>query len=241
MRLLSKAQHSFHVHHDAEHLAASLANELAQLIRATVANRGVCHMVFPGGGSPRRTLELLSKQDLPWVSLHLYPSDERCVPADDDYRNDRLIEELVIKRGMLPPENLHRIPAELGPEEGALQYSQLLDHLPQFDIALLGMGSDGHTASLFPKHPGLTDQRSVIPVCNAPKPPPERVSIGLHRLLTAHNRWVMAMGGDKQDALDSAYRGDDLPVTQVKPTAFFVDLAAAGSFYKTNKMKEGVT
>lgn len=133
-----------------ETLARVLADDLVQHIRTAVAARGVCHCVFPGGRSPRRVLELLREQDLPWKALHLYPSDERCVPLGDSERNDRLIAELFLGQVPLPPTHLHSIPAELGPEEGATWFSQLLAQTPPFDIALLGVGPDGHTASLFP-------------------------------------------------------------------------------------------
>src|SRR3989338_8024637 len=97
--IISKAMQSpFVIYHDAEHLAVSVASRLAALIRTAVARRGVCHIAFPGGRSSRRTLEWLSEQDLPWVALHFYPSDERCVPVGDAERNDQLIDELLLTR-----------------------------------------------------------------------------------------------------------------------------------------------
>lgn len=219
----------FRVYRDAEHMYASLAGELAQLIRTAVSSQGACHMVFPGGRSPRRALELLSEQQLPWAALHLYPSDERCLPMGDAERNDRLVDELLLGRTSLPPQNLHRIPAELGPEEGAAQYSRLLRQVPCFDAALLGVGPDGHTASLFPRHPALSDERPAVPVRDAPKPPPARVSIGFARLLAARERWVIVTGSEKRDLMIRVRQGADLPVMRVRPTAWFMDVAAAPS------------
>ena len=218
----------FCVYRDAEHLAVSLVSELAQMIRVAIADRGVCHMVFPGGRSPRRALELLSGQDLPWDMLHLYPSDERCLPVGDVERNDRLIDELLLTRVSLPPKNLHRIPAELGPEEGAALYNQLLHQTPPFDIALLGVGPDGHTASLFPGHPALADGCAAVPVWNAPKLPPERVSLGLGGLLAARQRLVVATGSEKCELIGQIQRGVDLPVARIQPTKWYLDAAAVG-------------
>ena len=204
-----------------------LANRLTELIHAAVVLNGKCHIVFPGGNTQRQIFEQLRYADIPWPELHLYPSDERCVPVGDPQRNDRLIDVLLLPVAPLPSKNLHRIPAELGPEEGALHYSELLDQTPRFDIALLGVGPDGHTASLFPNHPALRDYRPAVPVRNAPKPPPDRVSIGLSRLQAARERWVIVCGGEKRDLITRIQREEDLPVMRVQPTVFFVDAEVA--------------
>lgn len=212
---------------DPEPLARALADDLAQHIRAAVVSRGVCYCVFPGGRSPRRVLELLRERDLPWPALHLYPSDERCVSVDDSERNGRLIEKLMLGKVPLPEVNLHSIPAELGPEEGAAQFSQLLSQTPVFDFALLGVGPDGHTASLFPGHPALADERPAVPAWHAPKPLPERVTLGLGRLLVARQRIAMVTGREKRELFERVQHGADLPVVRVQPTRWYLDAAAA--------------
>lgn len=219
---LLTSQSEFRFYSDPERLAEALADELAQHIRAVVADRGICHMVFPGGRSPYRVLERLREQDLPWGALHLYPSDERCVPVGDPERNDRLIDELLLNHVPLPPENLHRIPAELGPEEGASRYSQLLDKTSRFDIALLGVGPDGHTASLFPNHPAMYDSRQAVPVWDAPKPPSLRISVGLRRLTAALTRQVIVLGADKLPLLSSLESFNGTPVELIRPTVWYV-------------------
>lgn len=212
----------FHFFHDPDSLAETLADDLEKLISEAVAVREVCHMVFPGGRSPYRVLEKLRDRDLPWKNLHLYPSDERCVSLGDPERNDRLIDELIINHVPLPQENLRRIPAESGPEEGADRYSALLEKTPCFDIALLGMGEDGHTASLFPDHPAMHDRRQAVPVFNSPKPPSSRVSIGLNRLTEASNRFVIVIGADKIRFLNSLKSFRGTPVELIKPTAWYI-------------------
>lgn len=216
-------QGAFRVYSDPEQLALELADELARLIRVAVDASGSCHMVFPGGQSPRRVLELLREQEVPWSVLHLYPSDERCAPVGSLQRNDRLIDELLFPYVPLPLENLHRIPAELGPEEGALRFSQLLKSTPPFDIVLVGVGSDGHTASLFPNHLALLDVRDAVPVLGAPKSPPFRVSIGLGRLKGGRNRHVIAMGPEKRDLFTSPDQLRDTSVMRLNATIWYAE------------------
>lgn len=212
---------AFRMYSDPEQLASELADELARQICVAVDMRGTCHMVFPGGQSPRRVLELLRDQEVPWSALHLYPSDERCLPVGYPERNDRLIDELLLPYVQLPLENLHRIPAELGPEEGALRFSQILKGTPPFDIVLVGVGSDGHTASLFPNHLALLDARDAVPVLGAPKPPLLRVSIGLGRLKGGRNRHVIALGSEKRDLFTSPDRLRDTPVMKLNASIWY--------------------
>lgn len=210
---------------DEHDLARVLVNDLANLIRNAVAERDVCHLVFPGGRSPLRMLTLLREQALPWSALHVYPSDERCVPRGNIDRNDRIIDELLIDSSLLPCDNLHRIPGELGPEKAAQYYRQLLDRTPCFDVAILGVGEDGHTASLFPGSPSLDDQNSAIPIYLAPKLPMQRVSIGISRLRAARARWVMIQGLEKRHVVTRILQQDDMPVTRILPTSFFTHVA----------------
>lgn len=206
-----------------ESLAISLVNRLVEKIHISIAQRGTFHMVFPGGFSPRRILEILSEQDLPWTKLHLYPSDERCVPPGDPERNDHLIEKYLLTKVPLPLENLHRIPAELGPEKAARHFSNLLEKNPNFDIAILGIGLDGHIASLFPGNPALQDIHHAVPVYNSPKPPTHRVSIGINRLQAAHERWIIVVGKEKWNLIKRFIHDMGSPMMRVKPTAFYVE------------------
>jgi 6-phosphogluconolactonase len=204
----------FREYASAEQLASELAVAVASEICAAVSARGVCHLLVPGGSSPQAFFLHLAGLDLPWHRLHLYPSDERCVPVGDRERNDRMIDEVLLLRANMPFENLHRIPAELGPEAGARCYEQTLQSIPAFDVAVLGVGSDGHIASLFPGHPALYDCRDAVPVTGAPKPPPSRVTVGLRRLRAAGSRHVIALGAEKQAAFSPANRLVTSPVLQ---------------------------
>lgn len=228
MNALDVIQYRRHICANAEELNVVVADELAYLIQTVVLNRGICHMVFPGGRSPRGVFEILTRKTLPWSALHLYPSDERCVPQGSSDRNDVLIDELLLSDVHFPEKNLHRIPAELGAEEGAHRYNELLSHVPRFDIAFLGVGEDGHTASLFPGSSTLEDERTVVPVFGSPKPPTDRVSIGLARLREAHERWVVVAGLEKKNILSQMSLRNDLPVNRILPTRLFVDQFASG-------------
>ena len=126
-----------------------------------------------------------------------------------------------------PADNLHPIPAELGPELAAERYAQLINSVGPLDIALLGMGEDGHTASLFPGNAALTDERAVVPVYNAPKSPEERVSLGLVTLQNAGQRVVLVTGANKHDALMRVDQGDALPISLIGEAYWLVDQAAA--------------
>jgi 6-phosphogluconolactonase len=126
-------------------------------------------------------------------------------------------------------ENLHVIPAELGPQQAAEAYAALIDGIGVMDIVVLGMGEDGHTASLFPGSAALDDQHSVVAVYDAPKAPPERVSLGLTTLKNAAVCIVIATGDNKAEALTSVQNGVSLPVSLLEPDIWFVDEAAAAN------------
>jgi 6-phosphogluconolactonase len=213
---------SIYIPFDDEHILSEVVEKIASFIRFTVNCRDSCHMVFPGGRSPYLIFELLQKEDLPWSKLHLYPSDERCVPVNSEARNDRLIDKFLIETSILPKENLHRISAELGADKGAYFYNKTLADVPRFDLALLGIGCDGHTASLFPGD-HWDEKKSALPVHNSPKFPSERVTISLSRLRDARERWVIVSGTEKKSIMERIQRGEIFPVTRVLPTVFFVD------------------
>jgi 6-phosphogluconolactonase len=212
---------------DTEALASAAAEYLIDQITDCIQRKGSCHIALPGGTTPGRCLELLSGKQLQWQNIHVYLGDERCYPAAHAERNDTMIAEKLWSRIEAPEENFHRIPAELGPELAAQRYGRLIDELGQLDIAVLGMGEDGHTASLFPGNAAMTDERAVVPVYNAPKPPEERVSLGLVTLQNAGQRVILATGPNKHDALMQIEQGEPLPISLIGEARWFIDQAAA--------------
>ena len=209
-------------------LAKNVVAKLVMFIKTTLAVQHACHIVFPGGQSPKLVFEILSKEQIEWSKLHFYPSDERCVPQGSLDRNDLLIDNCLIQPGLLPEANLHRMPAELGAVVGANLYNDFLNSIPPFDLVLLGVGSDGHTASLFP---GLCYEKSIdnaLPIFNSPKLPPERITLTVNRLRFAKERWCIMTGSEKQQILSRVLQQENLPVTKITPTMLFVDCAAMG-------------
>jgi 6-phosphogluconolactonase len=118
--------------------------------------------------------------------------------------------------------------AELGAEKAAEAYQTRIEAFEALDIVILGMGEDGHTASLFPNNIALTEQSSVVPVFNAPKPPSERVSLSLQTLRKTTTRIVLAPGSGKKEALQKLNKGELLPIGLIGPKHWFLDRAAAG-------------
>jgi 6-phosphogluconolactonase len=152
--------------------------------------------------------------------------DERCVPPDHPDSNYRLARETLLDR--VAPGSVHRIAGELGPDEAAELYSRVVAPLAPLDVVLLGAGEDGHTASLFPGHPEVQMQGWAVGVRNAPKPPPDRVTLTLPALQGARRVIVLATGAGKADAVARAKRGE-VPSGMIANARWLIDRAAAAS------------
>ena len=220
---------AFRVFADAEAAAQAAADFLAAQLIACINEKQVCHVALPGGTTPARCLQLLSARELPWNKIHWYLGDERCAPLGHEQRNDSMIAQQLWSRIQAPPENIHPIAAELGAELAAEKYAELLNRVGMLDIVVLGMGEDGHTASLFPGNAAIEDRRAAVPVFEAPKPPAERVSLGLETIRAAVQRIIIVTGTGKREALAQVKRGVQLPVSRIGPSYWFVDKAAADS------------
>jgi 6-phosphogluconolactonase len=211
------------IYEDAEAVAQAAAEYVFEKINACVSTKGQCHVVLPGGTTPARCLQLLAEKPLPWKDIHWYPGDERCYPLGHAERNDTMIEEKLFSKQPVAESNFYPIAAELGPEQGAKNYSAILDAAAGMDIVILGMGEDGHTASLFPGNIALQNKSSAVPVYDSPKPPDERVSIGLNTLKNSAECIVIATGAGKRDALQRLRQGEVFPVGMIEPDTWFVD------------------
>jgi 6-phosphogluconolactonase len=218
--------HRINIYKDAESVAQAAADYLANEIKTLLLDSDVCHLALPGGTTPARCLELLAEKQLPWEYIHCDVGDERCLPVADPERNDTMIRDRLWSRVAIPEQNQHVIEAERGPEEAARLYAEILHAIARLDIVVLGMGEDGHTASLFPNNPALDDPRSVVPVYHAPKPPSERVSLGLSALRAATLRVVLVTGAGKREAMKQVMAGSALPIAQLGDISWFLDEAA---------------
>jgi 6-phosphogluconolactonase len=230
---------------DPEAAAVHAATELARLLQEAVERRGVAHLSLAGGSTPRYTYALLAGLLEDWSAVELWYGDERCVGPEDPESNHLLVASSLLAALPDPPEGPceHRIPGELGPEAAARAYETLLraqvtpaeeGRLPALDVALLGLGEDGHTASLFPGFPEVLDASGALclPVRDAPKPPPERVTLSLPVLRAARCCLLLVTGAGKASALAAVLAGPDprVPASLLSSERLLVvaDAAAAG-------------
>lgn len=203
---------------EADWLARALAFvEAAQL--AALVERGAFDIVLAGGRSPARLYEALAEQALDWPRWQVWYGDERCLPADHPERNSGLAEVAWLKRVAIPGANIHTIPAELGARAGAEAYARQLAGAGRFDLVLLGLGEDGHTASLFGGRDWGegADAAVALPVSGAPKPPPERVSLSARRLSDARRVLFLVTGAGKRAAVAAWRQGVTIPASAIRP------------------------
>jgi 6-phosphogluconolactonase len=222
------------IHDDLESLSIAAARRIAELAAEAIAARGVFRIALAGGETPRRCYEQLRQLPLDWARVQVYFGDERCLPVGDPQRNDVMARAALLDRVDIPAANVHPIPAELGAAAAAASYAATLGCEP-LDLALLGMGEDGHTASLFPDNPATASRDSVVAVFGAPKPPPERVSLGMDTLNAARHKLFLVAGAGKRTALERMARGERLPAAAVADAEWFLDRTASGSPLKINE------
>ena len=223
--MLPNAQR-FSVSADLARLSQLVALRIAALAAQSIAARGVCRIALAGGETPRLCYELLRELPLDWTRIEFYFGDERCLPPGDAQRNDRMAAATLFDHITIPAENIHCIPAQHGAVSAAAEYIQTLQDVLPLDVVLLGMGEDGHTASLFPGNPASSTDDSVVAVFNAPKPPPERVSLGLQTLIAARHKLFLVAGAGKRDALQRIANGEQLPAAQIVGAEWHVEQAA---------------
>lgn len=202
-----------------QEVAAAAADLVAEAIQ-----HGTRTLVLAGGSTPRRAYQLLAGKPLEWGRVTVLFGDERCLPPDDPESNYWMAKQELLDR--VHPGTVHRMPAELGPEVGARLYDPVVRSLTPLELILLGMGPDGHTASLFPGAPELRAEGYAVGVRNSPKPPPERVSLTLTALREALRVVFLVTGADKADAVVSARLGE-VPSGMVPDAEYLLDRAAA--------------
>lgn len=210
---------------DIDSLSRAAAGRIAELAHEAIAARGVFRIALAGGETPRRCYEQLRQLPLEWARVQVFFGDERCLPVGDAQRNDSMARETLLDRVAIPAANVHGIPAELGAAAAAASYAATLGGEP-LDLALLGMGEDGHTASLFPGNPATISRDAVVAVFDAPKSPPERVSLGMATLNSARHKLFLVAGAGKCAALERIAEGDPLPAATVAEAEWYLDHAA---------------
>lgn len=201
-----------------EHAAAQAIFNCSQ---QSISQRGSFHIVLAGGTTPRRVYELLRTLATDWKAWHIYYGDERCLPADHPERNSHMATHAWLDQVSIPSGQIHPIPAERGAEAGASAYAQTLSQLKMFDMVILGLGEDGHTASLFPDHEWGTSPNApaTLAVHDAPKPPSNRVSLSAHRLSQTRQLVFLVTGSTKLQAIKDWRAGKRIPAAAIAPAA----------------------
>jgi 6-phosphogluconolactonase len=214
---------------DADEAARVVAERLAEQARAGGS------IVLTGGSTPRRAYELAAGLEPDWSRIELWWGDERCVPPDDERSNYGMAKKALLDRLETTPAAIHRMEGELGRDEGSREYRLQLTGVGTFDLVLLGLGPDGHIASLFPNFPTLdVTSRDVVGSDAGHEPFVDRISLTLPRLCNTHELLFLVAGEDKAEAVALAL--DDQPSRQtpgslaraaVGPTRAILDRAAA--------------
>jgi 6-phosphogluconolactonase len=212
------------VHPDKQSLASAAAARLVTRLIDVLARQDEAHLVLTGGtigiGMLAEVAGLPAREAVDWSRVHLWWGDERFVPGADGERNELQAREALLDRLSLRAEYVHAMPSTDGPDgedaqAAAQRYAAELaryapegSDAPRFDVLLLGMGPDGHIASLFPEHPGVHEtEPSAIAVHNSPKPPPNRLSLTFRVIQAAREVWVIAAGPEKAKAAALALTG----------------------------------
>ncbi len=200
---------------DAGAVARAAVDHIREAAGRSLAARGVFRLVLAGGSTPGRAYEMLADTVADWSGWQFYLGDERCLPPDHPERNSLMLRRALFDRVAVQKEQLHMIPAELGAEAGAAAYEEEVRPALPFDLVLLGLGEDGHTASLFPGHEHPQD-RLVVPVHHAPKPPPDRISLNYGALCSAETVLFLVSGAGKHQALDRWQGKEDIPAARIQ-------------------------
>lgn len=202
-----------HVYETPDELASATADRLAAALASAQAARGTASVVLTGGRTGNAVMAALRSATLDWSSLDIYWGDERFLPAGDPERNETQARTALLDHVPVSPARVHPMAPSDGefgddPDAAAEAYAVLLKDVPTFDVCLLGVGEEGHTASLFPHSPGVQEtSRAVVAVRDCPKPPPTRVSLTLPTIRRATEVWLMTTGAAKAEPVAAALAG----------------------------------
>jgi 6-phosphogluconolactonase len=212
-----------------QNFAADAAPFILEQARAAIAERGLFRIALSGGNTPRAVHMEMVRQagDLPWDKVQVTFGDERCVPPADAQSNYRMARESLVDPAAIPAGNVFRIRGEIDPQTAARETEEKLRAFaarlgePRYrhDLLLLGLGEDGHTASLFPGSPALEEtERDVIPA-TGPKPPPQRITFTFPLINSARHICFLVNDASKETVIQEVLRGDPRhPASRVRPT-----------------------
>jgi 6-phosphogluconolactonase len=215
-----------------EALAQRTSEWLAEALQQALAGGGRCSFALSGGKTVGPLYRTLAGMPVPWERVDFYFADERCVPPDHPESNYLLAEETLFRPAGVKLEQVRRMEGEREDREAAARdYEALLPST--LDVVLLGMGEDGHTASLFPGSPALEERKRRVLAIVGPKPPPWRLTLTLPVLQEAGKVLFAVAGAGKQEAVRRVLAGENLPAARVTNAAWIMDWAAADSSRRT--------
>lgn len=222
-----------------------VAEQFSSYFVDQVKDKGTFHVALSGGSTPKIVFDVLAENfsdKVDWKKVHFYWGDERCVPPSDDESNYKMTVEHLFSKIELPKENIHRILGEKDPKGEALRYANLLEinldrveGVPQFDLVILGMGDDGHTASIFPHEIELWDAEDHCVVATHPDSGQKRVSINGKVINTAKEVAFLVTGASKSEKVKAVVEktegSEAYPASLVHPASgnlvWFLDEEAA--------------
>jgi len=230
---------------DLDTLSRAALKDLLAVLDEAVANRGRFVIALAGGHTPAMMYSLWAdehRDKTPWDRVHLFWGDERFVPQDDPLSNYRMTREKLISRVPIPAVNVHPVPTNLPqPQQAAEAYEAELRKFfgsapPEFDVQLLGLGVEGHTASLFPNSPALEDKQHWVAAIRAPAEPPDRLTLTPVVLNRGRNTYFLVSGANKKEILAALRNEPDskpsvYPAGRIRPSGrvlWYLDQAAAG-------------
>lgn len=230
---------------DMDALSRAVVEGSVRVVNQAVAARGRCLIALSGGRTPEKAYELWStefREQMPWAKTHFFWGDERFVPADDPKSNYRMTRESLFRHIPTPPENIHPIETNFPQaDEAARAYEKVVRGFipeagPSFDLMFLGVGGEGHTASLFPDSPALREEKRWVVGVRAPAEPPVRISLTFPILRRPRVTYFLLAGTEKQEIVaalrkDAGAGVEELPVEMLRPEGeviWFLDRAAAG-------------
>ena len=236
------------IYRDAAGVAAALADLIIDVGQTAMADRGCFRVALSGGNTPRAAFELLAQEPrntaLPWSDVFIYFGDERCVPPDDELSNFRMAEKAFLDADRVPKKNVHRMRGEIDPGHAANEYATILrtdmGMPPHLDLVLLGLGPDGHTASLFPGSPPDLESQSLVRAVFAKSQDMWRVTVTPTVINSARVVAFAVEGTEKTEILQKVYEGPidttTYPAQVVHPKSgkliWLVDELAAGMIGK---------
>jgi 6-phosphogluconolactonase len=199
---------------DSDTLSKNLAADIISFANRSIDKSGQFKIVLAGGKSFIDTYKILRNAKSNWGKWYIYICDERCLPINDKNRNDSKINEVWLNNGKIPKKNINFIRAELGIKKAVDHYKTVLKNNINFDLVLLGMGEDGHTASLFPNRT-YNKNDNVVAEYNSPKFPKERISLSYSQLNKSKYVYKLISGSKKSQALNLWINGETLPINQI--------------------------